>query len=68
LCGWINPLNGSGGYGKEINTLPVPRIELLFLDHSALTQISAHNTLLKLVTRASESEMLLLVTWNLVFD
>lgn len=58
----------AGGYEKEINILPVSGIELLFLDHPALTQINASNTPLKLLTKASESEMLLLVTWNLVFD
>jgi hypothetical protein len=56
------------GYGKEINILPVPGIELLFVDHPAHTKINASNTLLKLLTKTNESEMLLLVTWNLVFD
>jgi len=58
----------AGGYENAINILPVPGIELLFLDHPARTQISASDTLLKLLTKANESEMLLLVTWNVVFD
>jgi len=58
----------AGDYEKEINILSLPGIELLFLDHPARTPINASNTLLKLLTKASESEMLLLVTWNLVFD
>ena len=48
----------AGGHEKEINILPLPGIELLFLDHPARTPIIASNTLLKLLTKASESEML----------
>jgi len=58
----------AGIYGKEINILPLSGIELLFLHHPAHIKTSASNTLLKLLAKASESEMLLLVTWNLVFD
>jgi len=48
----------AGGYGKDINILPVPGIELLFVDHPAHTKINASSMLLKLVTKTSESEML----------